>query len=75
MLKAQNYNFMDFLDPTHIIQENKAIMLYFFEYFMQENMAKLIDQTLEKSCFSRSSRYDALSSRNISDQKRNNEQA
>ena len=54
MIKAdctQNYNFMDSMTPNHITQENKAILLYFFEYFMQENMAKLADQSLEKICF------------------------
>jgi hypothetical protein len=30
--------------------ENKAIPAFFFEYFMQENMAKLLDTALEKSC-------------------------
>ena len=78
MLKAdhtQNYNFMGSMNPNRIIQENKAIPLYFFEYCMQENMAKHGDQAQEKKmCFriyrSRLSRYDALSSRNVSDQKR-----
>ena len=33
---------MDSMKPGHIIQENKAITAFFFEYFMQENMVKLL---------------------------------
>ena len=49
--RAQNYSFMDSMKPDHIIQENKAIPAFFFECFRQENMPKLIDQALEKTCF------------------------
>ena len=43
MLRAdfsQSHNFMDSLNPDHIIQENKAIPVFFAENFMQEYMAK-----------------------------------
>ena len=43
---------MDSMKPDHIIQENKAIPAFFCEYFMQENMAKLLDTDLEKPVFS-----------------------
>ena len=29
--RTQNYNFMDSMKPDHIIQENKAISVFFFE--------------------------------------------
>ena len=48
--RSQNYNFMDSMKPDHSIQENKAIAV-FFEYFMQENIKKLIDTPLQKTCF------------------------
>ena len=67
--RSQNYNFMDSMKPDHIIQENKAIPVFFVEYFMQENMATLIDQALEQ-CFRihRGRRYmhDTLFARNVS---------
>ena len=49
--RTQNYNCMDSLKPEDIIQENKAIPGFFFEYFMQENMANLLDVSLEETCF------------------------
>ena len=63
MVKAdrmQSYNFMDSMKPEHIIQENKAISAFFFEYFAQENMAKLIDEVLEKICFFEFTEADGL---------------
>ena len=37
-------------NPRHIIHEDTAITWNFFENFIQENMAKLIDQALKKTC-------------------------
>ena len=39
------------MTPDNIIQENKAIPNFYFEYFMQKNKANLLDIVLEKSCF------------------------
>ena len=35
--RAQNYKFMDSMNPVHIIQENTAISLFVFEYFAQKH--------------------------------------
>ena len=54
MLRADQttaYNCMESLNPVHIIQENKSIPKFFFEYFMQEKMDNLLDIALEKTCF------------------------
>ena len=75
MLKAdhtQNNNIIDSMKPDHIISKNKAIPVFFFEYFMQENMSSLLDVALEKTCFfeyTETDGHDALSTRNVSVQK------
>ena len=58
--RSQNYNFMNSMKPAHIIQENKAIPVFFFECFMQENMAKLLDTASEKSCLFEYTEADGL---------------
>ena len=36
------------MDTTNIIQENKVIPFFIFNYLVQENMSLMFDQALEK---------------------------
>ena len=63
MLRADRtteYNCMKSLYPVHIIQENKSIPKFFFEYFMQEKMYNRLDIALEKICFFEFTETDGL---------------
>ena len=63
MLKAdrtQPYNCMDSLKREDIIQENKAILEFSFEYFTQENVATLLHVALEKTWFFEYTETDGL---------------
>ena len=51
---------MDSLKPEDIIQENESIPDFFFEYFLQENMTKLLDEALGKTCFFEYTETDSL---------------
>ena len=49
--RAQNYNFMNYMILDNIIQENKAIPTFYFEYFMQKkNIKTNFCKFLEKCC-------------------------
>ena len=75
---TQNYNFMDSLNPTHIVQENKVLSSIVFQWILNswKHVKTHRSSIGKKNLFFRAfwgrwSGHDALSSRNVSNQNRN----
>ena len=48
---SRHYSFLESMDPVNMIKENTSIPLFVFEYFAQNDIPDLIDETIEKTCF------------------------